>query len=179
MYVSLLPLFRLESRVPKKVGTLHYQEATIFDDPRMGAQLRYGSRDGTKADIYLYDLGLKDIPNNITSPRVTEFFQGSCGDVMAMAERGILLDLEVKASQYLHIPDNAPIPMYLWAAFYYRQAPGPRTDYEGMRYSHLALRTDKGYINKVRYTYPDTLVQHAAQNLMAFLIEWYNAVQSL
>jgi hypothetical protein len=175
--VTPLPLFKVESRLPKTVGTLRYHETTIFEDPKMGVQFRYASPEGVKADIYLYNFGLKDIPDDITSPRVTEFFQAACNDVRAVAQRGILLDLEVKASQYLHLPENAPLPLYLWAAFYYRQAPGPFTDYEGMRYSHLALRTDNGYINKVRYTYPDTLAESAAEDLLFFLADWYNAVQ--
>lgn len=172
-----IPLFKAESRLPKIVGSLRYHETTIFEDARMGVQFRYASPNGTKADIYLYNLGIKDIPNDITSPRVAEFYQAACSDVMAVAQRGILLDLEVKASQYLHLPDDAPLPMYLWAAFYYRQAPGPQTDYEGMRYSHLALRTDGGYINKVRYTYPDTLSEGGEQDLMIFLYDWHNQVQ--
>ena len=167
----------MESLLPKKVGELHHQETTIFDDPNLGVQIRYASPLGIKADVYLYNLGMSDIPDDITSSLVMEFFQGACGDVMAMAERGVLLDFEVRASQYLDILDAASLPIYMWAAFCYRQAPGPISGYEGMRYSHLALRSDRGYINKVRYTYHDTLAETAGEGLLLFLIEWYNAVQ--
>jgi hypothetical protein len=175
--MKTIPLFKSEQFLPQKVGLLQYQDVIQFDDDRMGVQIRYGLPNGVKADVYLYDLGLTDIPSDIMSPDVQEFFQAACGDVLTAAERGMLLDLEIKASQYLSLPDDAPIPMYLWAAFYYRQSPGPFTQIEGMRYSHLAVRTDKGYINKVRYTYPEALAQDASIGLVSFLMDWHKAVQ--
>jgi len=149
-----IPLFEQEQSLPRQVGLLLYQDVIFFEDERLGVQIRYALPTGVKADIYLYDLGLTDIPSDIEAPIVQEYFKDACADVFAGAKRGILLDLELKTSQYLYLPGNAPTPMYLWASFVYRQAPGPSTSYEGMRCSHLALRTDKSYINKYRYTYP-------------------------
>jgi hypothetical protein len=174
-----IPLFENEQSLPQRIGLLHYREVIHFDDKRLGVQVRYASPDGVKADVYLYDLGMTGIPSDIMSPIVQEFFKEACGDVFTAAKRGMLLDLEVKTSQYLYLPSGAPIPMYLWATFYYRQAPGPSTNYEGMRYSHLALRTDKGYINKVRYTYPDIGDENASLGLIAFLMDWHNVVQHI
>lgn len=174
-----IPLFEQEQSLPQQVGLLLYQEVIIFDDERLGVQIRYGLPTGVKADIYLYDLGLTDIPSDIEAPIVQEYFKGACGDVFAAAKRGILLDLEIKTSQYLYLPRNTPKPMYLWASFSYRQAPGPSTAFEGMRCSHLALRTDKGYINKVRYTYPDVGDENDSLGLIAFLMDWHNVVQHI
>jgi len=174
-----IPLFEREQSLPRRVGLLPYREATVYDDERLGIKIRYASVTGVKADIYLYDLGLTDIPSDIESPIVQEYFKDACGDVFVAEKRGILLELELKTSQYLYLPRDTPKPMYLWASFYYRQAPGPSTTFEGMRYSHLALRTDKGYINKIRYTYPDIGDENASRGLVAFLMDWHNVVQHI
>jgi hypothetical protein len=44
--------------------------------------------------------------------------------------------------------------------------------------SHLALRTDRGYINKVRFTYPESMEASAFPAFLTFLQEWTHAVQS-
>ena len=171
-----VPIFKTKEQIPQTLGKLQYIDFVEFEDKCLGIQLRYSSADETKADIYLYNLGRTDIPNDIESPQVEQIFQESCNGILLAADRGMLLDLEIKASQYLHLFDD-PKPAYLWAAFYYRQAASPFTNYEEMRYSHLALRTDDGCISKVRYTYPDYLAEDASVGLAVFLADYYTALQ--
>jgi len=174
--MTSIPLFRTEDALPAELGGLAYVGCDLYDDQRLGTKLRYG--DGaTKADAYLYDLGLASIPSDIRSGVVTEFFQQACGEVLALADQGKYLDLETRASQYLHLPDDAPDPMYLWAAFRYRQAPGPFVVDDGFRFSHVFLRTDSGYINKVRYTYPEHIAASVGADMIRFLLAWHEAVQ--
>jgi hypothetical protein len=106
-----------------------------------------------------------------------ECFQKSCGDVFAMADHGIYLDLESRASQYLHIPDDAPEPMYLWAGFYYRQVPDQLNAEEGFRFSHILLRTGAGYINKIRYIYPEHAHDTDSIDVVHFLFDWHEAIK--
>lgn len=172
-----IPIFGTEQRIPQKVGALQFQRLIQFDDERLGVQIRYSAPDGTKADVYLYNLGLSSIPEDLTSAAAQELFQSACDEVLGLADEKFYLDLQLLSSQHLHLPDNSPVPTYLWAAFYYQQAPGPLTQLEGKRYSHLALRTDRGFINKVRYTYPEDLAETAASGLVSFLFAWHNFVK--
>jgi len=174
--MSQIPLFQTEDTVPTELGELAYTGCDIYDDPRLGVKLRY-DRGMTKADVYLYDLGINPISEDVRSEQVMEFFQQSCNDILVAAERGIYNDLETRTSQYLHIPDNSPDPMYLWAAFYYRQAPAPGVVDEGYRYSHILIRTDGGYINKVRYTYPERVKNDASRDMIQFLLDWDAALR--
>ena len=98
-----------------------------------------------------------------------ELFQQACGEVLALGDRGMYLDLEVRASQYLHLPEDALEPMFLWAAFNYRQAAGPFVADKGFRSSHIFLRTDAGYINKVRYTHSEHADKGAGEDMIRFL----------
>jgi hypothetical protein len=176
--MNKFPIFNEERFVPRHVGSLQFQDVIRFDQESLGVQIRYDSPDGVKADVYLYDLGLTDISSDIQSPRVDDFFQQAAGSVLLAAEHGLLLDFEIKDSRYLVLPVTDPEPTYLSAVFYYRQAPGPHNHYDGMRYSHLAVRTDGGYVNKVRYTYPET-VGDAQEDVILFLTEWYIAVRAV
>lgn len=173
-----IPLFGTEDRLPLKLGKLSYVDIEIYDKKQLGVKIRYESGI-TKADLYLYDLGYDTIPEDIRSGLVTELFQKSCRDVLILADRGFYLDFEIKATKYFHLPYDAPDPMYLWAVFYYRQAQSVATVYEGFRYSHLFLRTDFGFINKVRYTYPERIAEEAEGGMISFLLEWHEAISKV
>jgi len=170
-----IPLFQIEDAVPTELGKLAYAGHELYEDSRLGVRLRY-ERGITKADVYLYDLGLQSIPSDIRSDSVMEFFQQSCAEILSLADRGMYLDIETRASQYLHLPDHAPDPMYLWAAFYYRQTPHPFVANEGFRFSHILLRTDGGFINKVRYTYPENAIATSSEDMVSFLLDWHDAI---
>lgn len=43
--------------------------------------------------------------------------------------------------------------------------------------SHLALRTDRGYINKVRFNQPEDAGEAGFAGFVAFTVEWTQAVQ--
>jgi hypothetical protein len=170
-----IPLFETEEAVPKELGALAFSRIDSYGDPRLGVGFRY-DRGITKADAYLYNLGLEQISDDIRSEQVLQFFRDACGEILLLAERGLYLDCETRTSQYLHLPDDNPDPMFLWAAFRYRQAPGPGVLDEDFRFSHIFVRTDRGYINKIRYTYPDRVKKDAAQDMIQFLIEWHAAI---
>lgn len=179
--MNVLPIFRDESRLPTRLAGLDFEGVHYYPQPGMGVSVRYGGPGVAKADAYLYDLGLTDVPTDLKSERVVEWFREACGGVFEAARRGVYSDLEVRASQFLHLPADAPEPFALWASFVYAQAPAPGVGYTGKRVSNLALRTDHGQINKVRYTYPDPGAGEAADAALAaflrFLVEWTDAVR--
>ncbi len=86
-----------------------------------------------------------------------EIFQHAFSDIAGLAERGDYQHFEVMTSQMLAMPPDSPDPIWLWAAIRYRpiMKAGVRSDAD--RISHLAVRSDGGYINKVRYTYSASL----------------------
>lgn len=175
-----IPLFGDESQLPAIIGGLAFEHVEYYPDPRLGVGIRYGTPTTAKVDAYLYDFGRADIPDDLRSPQVVEWFQEACQGVLVAAERGLYRDFEVLASQYLHLPPDAPDPFCLLASFAYRQVPGPdipEVTFAGRRVSNLALRTDRGYINKVRYTYPEDAGEAGFAGFLAFVAEWTEAVQ--
>ena len=177
--MNQIPVFGVEAFLPPVCGGLYLTHTEIFEDPRLGVSVRYQGSGSMRADVYLYNLGLPDIPTDLRSPDVLEWFQGAWQDVLTVAEYKQYLEMGQPTFQYFHIPPDKPEPFCLWASFSYRQAPGPEVLFVGRQISHLTLRTDRGFINKVRYSYPDMEEANEVQfrSFLGFLLEWTAAVQ--
>jgi len=166
--------------VPRRLAGLIFLDAVIYPDARFGVGFRYAGPGHLKADTYLYDLGVPDVPDRLDAPQVLEWFSAARNEVTTLARQGKYLDLEIRDdATALYIPADATTPLCLCTRFSYRQAAGSGIDFNGKRVSHLALRTDRGYINKIRYTYPDTdeFRETGQAGFILFLSEWTSAVQ--
>lgn len=208
----MIPLFGSKDGVPVSVAGLTLVDVIQYEDQRLGAEFRYGFPPICKADAYLYDLGLTEIPDDLQAPMVAEAFRQSYEGVLQAAKLGVTRDLEVLGRSILTVPGEPSTPFCYHASFAYRQnAHGPHrpegittlsnsdnyvvSDIGRMR-SHLAVRSDRGCINKVRFTYveratdppylgidPDELPEHlrddvAFAGFWNFLMAWTRAVQS-
>lgn len=178
--MSPIPVFGVESSIPLKCGGLSFNSVNYYDDPRLGIGIRYNGPELIYADAYLYDLGLSFITNDITSPEVIQWFQEACHGILRHAEMGSYLNLENVDSQFLYFPKDDPQPFWHWASFIYNPARGPDIGFTGKLMSHIALRTDRGFINKVRFSYPYTKEESEVGTrwFFAFLIDWTLAVQN-
>jgi len=176
-----IPVFVNESSLPRVIGGLPLSGVESHPDRNIGMSARYGVGADMRADVYLYDEGHNDIPSDLGSQDVLRFFQEACGAVDAAAKQGVYLDFEILATRFLHIPSDAPNPFCLWGVFTYRLPSSQGVSYLGTRVSHLALRTDRGYINKVRFTYPQDEDEGVEEinfdRFKSFLVEWSIAVQ--
>jgi hypothetical protein len=131
-----------------------------------------------KATTYLYNLGLENIPSDLKSGEVQAFYEQAYLDVLRTAACGLYLDLELNEPQLLYLSDDAE-PFCLCAEFAFRHAPESGVGFNGRCASHLALRTDGGFINKVRYTYPESEAgsNDGTDRLLGFMVEWTVLVQ--
>jgi hypothetical protein len=209
--VATIPVFGGEDRVPGSVAGLNLIDVIRYEDPRMGAEFRYGFPPICKADAYLYDMGLTGIPEDLRAQPVLEAFRQSYDGVMQTARIGITRDLEELGTSILTLPDEPSTPFCYYASFAYRQNEQPphvprgliadedreyvASDIGRVR-SHLAVRADRGFINKIRFTYveratepsylgidPAELPEHlrndvAFAGFWNFLLAWTRAVQS-
>lgn len=172
-----IPIFGDPASLPPEVAGLPFAGVEEYSEPGLGVGIRYGDARTAKADAYLYDLGLHSVPEDVRAAEVVGWFQEACQGVLMAAERGLYLDLQTEASQFLHLPPEAPDPFCLWGAFSYRQDPKAGAGFSGRRFSNLALRTDCGYINKVRYTYPEAAGEAGLRAFIAFLLAWTVLIQ--
>lgn len=176
--VNVLPIFGKESRLPAGVAGLRLAGVDYYPEQALGVGIKFHGP-GTNATVYLYNFGLTDVPADLRSDQVVGWFRSACNDVARAAGEGVYQDLELRTSQYLAVDAGATEPLGLWAAFAYAQAPAASEEAAQRRVSHVFLRTDRGYINKVRYTHPDTEDDQALHRFMAFVAEWTAIVQSI
>jgi len=177
--MNRIPIFWTEESLPPVCGGLEFRGVETYDDPNLGVGIRYQGPFSLHADVFLYDLGLSEIPQDLHSKEVIQIYQDSLDSLFAAAEAGRYLELENISTQYLHVPLDAPEPFCLWGIFTYRQAKGDDVLFTGKQVSHMTLRTDHGFINKVRYTYPDSedTEYEDFEGFLLFLLEWNDAVQ--
>ena len=176
--MNSIPIFAVEDNLPRHVGHLVLGDVRIYPEKAYGIRIRYVDAGGTKADIYLYDLNISTLPQDIRSPEMLQLFQMAYSDVMVAVQRGMYKNLEVMTSEYLHLPESAPEPTWMWSAFRYSQQEDTNVASTLDRVSHLALRTDRGFINKVRYTYLGHLEEQEFSRFLEFLIAWHRIVGS-
>ena len=204
-----IPIFVNIEALPPRVGILWLEGVATYEDPSAGVCFRYRYPENNdskpnndfddleiiaermggpkishrliKADAYLYNLGLSEIPKDITSEAMVEIFHYACSDIAAVVEQGHYSLFEVMKTAMLSVPPSAPEPMWLWAAMRYRQVnQPPHFEDDQDRVSHLAVRSDGMFINKVRYTYPASIPANLAYaDFLLFLFEWQYSVKQL
>ena len=128
------------------------------------------------ADVYLYTAGFAEIPTDLESAQMHDIFDASLNEIGVAAARGIYEGLEFMTRGSLALPPHALDPVWLWAVIRYRQADGAAVATRD-RVSHLAIRSDSGWIMKLRYTYPAVLPpQWAYNSFLVFAFEWKHSV---
>lgn len=202
-----IPIFRSEDELPHRVGILWLTDVEVYKNPDAGVSFRYYfyDRDAeagvkktdleilseivggphynfnpVKASTYLYNLGLPSIPKNLESDEMAEIFNHALADIFAVVNQGDYHKFEILQHGVLAVSPQLPNHKWLWVAMRYQQRKNDEGDDVQDRISHLAVRCDGGYINKVRYTYPATLPSKVAYSgFLLFLFEWKHAIDRL
>jgi hypothetical protein len=173
--MRFIPIFGTETAIPSVVAGLNFEQIEYYPEEAMGISCRFGdAEEGIKVDAYLYDNGLAEIPTNLSSQEVMGCFQEAVQGVHAAEQMGVYLDLKRHRMQYLHLPPDGPDAFCLWASFSYRQKPSAQVVFTGPRVSHLAVRADRGYFNKIRFTYPEDEAKERDRFgvFLRFVVEW-------
>lgn len=130
-----------------------------YDDPKLGVQVAYGAPGLGKADFYVFDFGLSQIPDGINSDFVRSAYSSADRDVQSFAAAGKYLDLEhlVPLGSVMR-PSKHELEWYV-AAYKFRTSQegseplvswllvtGYRNQFLKVRFSHLASRAKEGRV---------------------------------
>ncbi len=154
---------------PVNLGPLEFSGANKYDQPELGVSVGYQGEPLIKADIYIYDMGQKNLGAGLGSPAVSSHFREAKGDIFALEKMGRYQAVSVISEQptALNTP-GGELPT-LAACFKYSQTAGPGVAFTGPRISHLFLTAYKEVFVKVRFTYPETDKAQGDQALSQFL----------
>ncbi len=109
-----------------------------------------GATPPVKADVYLYDVGIQNLPEDLHSSQMDALFQQAIGVIEAVVSTGAYTHFEYLIADVLTVPPDCPEPTWIWLAMRYRQKPTTGTEVEEDRLSPLAMRAEAKYIHKVR-----------------------------
>lgn len=204
--MSVLPVFGNRGQVPASIGGLNLIDVVQYENPGMGAAFKYGFPPILTADAYLYNNGITNIPDDLRSRFFADSFRQQHQGILMMENVGTIRDVEVLQSSVLAHPNDRNTPLCFWSSFAYRhiqrevryrEDAGVARDGKGnisdvgRVISHLTMRPDRGYFNKVRFTYVERASDPAYFGVTAkdvpdpalhwflkFVSQWTYAVQT-
>ena len=141
---------------PREFAGLIFDGQTKYEQAALGYCLRYGGRDLLKADIYVYDNGIPNIPDGYDNETVKSEAVYAARVLEIIQERGQytgLVHLETGV-----VPQQGYIK-FVWDKFRYAQAPGKGVLYTGTRISETLLTGFRGKFLKIRLTYKEDNLQ--------------------
>ena len=134
---------------PGALAGLKLQGKQVYAKPEFGYSLRYQGRDLTKADIYVYDMGISGIPNGHES-KFVKSESASLGRVLQiMQKRGYYSGVKQLASGVAG--QEGPF-RFAWSKFEFFQKPG-KGRVAGMRVSESFITGFAAKFVKIRLSY--------------------------
>jgi len=161
-------IFADQSQVPDLVGQLGLMRFEPSDDPEQGSIFRYEAQTegggwlGANAFLYRRNLDLTD---GIDMPEVAAERDLSFKLLRANAIDPTTIGVAPIKCQ---MPGRQPVD-WQWASL--RCSPNIDTEI-----THVAVRVDRGYFNKVIYTYPAAIESIGRMAFVAFLDDWHRVV---
>lgn len=157
--------------LPGQLGPLKYLGVRHYENPALGVCIRYGEEGLIKADIFIYDLGKKNLGTGLQSPALTTHFDQVKGDLSTLEKMGRYKSLNQVSEQKISIETpRGGIPA-MSALFTYCQTAGPGTAFTGQRVSHLVLTAYRESFLKIRFTYPQNQKEQGAVAFRKFIAD--------
>ncbi|MCR4412630.1 MAG: hypothetical protein NUV77_09425 [Thermoguttaceae bacterium] len=121
----------------------------LFDRKALGYSVRYGSPLNIRVDVYVYNAGLRSIPDDLGAPVVRDQFERAKGDVHAARRQGLYQSVEELSQGEARLGRSPDAPRAHHARF--RIARG-----DEKLVSDLYLTVHRDHFVKIRCSRPDT-----------------------
>ena len=155
---------------PPSLGTLTYVDRKTYEQPELGYSVRYAGRKGFKADIYVYDLGMKDLGTGEAGAVVLEHQEMVIHNVFTMQKNGVYRGVQVVEQEELSWATARGVMPLQHALIEYSQVRTENSqETETPVVSHVLLTTFQGHFLKIRFTYSKSERIQGAAALRLFL----------
>jgi hypothetical protein len=143
----------------RMLATLSFVERNDYPESELGYSLRYQNDKLLKADIYVYDKGLKGLKDGISSQEIKAEMKSVFEGIQMMVEKGYYEDVEeLKQGERISHPHGIK---FLWTRYRLRQIEGAEIVYTGKRISDTFLLVKNGKFVKIRITTKESdLAEH-------------------
>jgi hypothetical protein len=152
-------------RFPFEVGEFRRIDLLLYPDDRLGVSIGYRLSDFGTLTLYLYDLGIPDIPDGPDSMLAGQAFDGAERDVVRGASERFGGGFGRVSADGATLPPRAAVPGFRMGAYEY-----PFSGKSGTPdISWLLVTGVRGKFLKIRYSCPATRREDCARSLDAFL----------
>ncbi len=153
----------------KKIGVLGFVERKDYEQKELGYSLRYESKDLLKANIYIYDLGITNLPEGIASQQVRKEMESVKAVVRQFEKSGYYRNVKELGGGERKFQNLKT--RFLWARYSYQQSAGdtgaptegritdavtgrriPDSSFNATRISDAFLLAKRGKFLKIRIT---------------------------
>ena len=146
------PPQNLLASLPAQVKTFTAEAPQAYEDKRFGVSIGYNDPSGTSITLYLYDLGVQDIPDGISSEIIRRAKEEAIGEVKEVEKLGIYSHIEVATDKEIDFGlDAGKTLKMLYVSFSYSL----KNQYFLPIFSDMYLTGFKGYLCKIRISRPE------------------------
>ena len=122
----------------------------------MGISVRYSLPGFFKADVYVYNGGLKNLGTGIAAEAVRPHFKEVQDAIRIMEKRGSYKGVKRLRRRKRALIAGAKKVAALMACYEYSEVPGRQNvEYEGKRISYILVTAYKDNFLKLRFTFPE------------------------
>ena len=152
---------------PAAIGSLRRWGVVSFAerDPGLGIAVRYTTNKGCRGDIFVYNLGLAEIPSDPDDQVIAQQLQQALGDIRTQERTGTYQDVSVQRSEVAHL-GGAGSPKVRHAVLSYVER-GKREE------SHLYVTGYKNHFIKIRFTFAEQ-VRESCLAALGELSGWWS-----
>jgi hypothetical protein len=156
---------------PARLGGLLLQGTESYGQQELGASVRYEGPQFLKADVFLYTLGIQQIPDGIDSELVKKHFESVSQDVLNAVRRGWYSSLVEVGHGTVQLGTSREGQRALYRCFEYDQNPSPTTATLERRRSYVILTGYRNHFVKIRFTFLANTKSYGELALKRFLID--------
>jgi hypothetical protein len=120
----------------------------LFDRKALGYSVRYDSPLNVRADVYVYNAGLRSVPDDLGAPVVRDQFERAKGDVHTARRQGLYQSVDELSQKEVRLGRSPDAPRAHHARFRIERG-------NEKLLSDLYLTVHQGYFVKIRCSRPD------------------------
>jgi hypothetical protein len=155
---------------PPELGAYKRGPITSYPDPKLGVKVEYIGPG--KADVFVYDMGLQEIPTGVDSQAVEEAFQQSLRGMTRLVSSPPASDGKKIIESTPEVKTDGKVAKLRLAVFTWQLATrdGPR-----LMSTHVIVTGFKNHFVKLLYTHPGEWQKETQTDLKALIVAFLEA----
>jgi len=142
------------SKLPAQIGEFIAEPVNKYDESEWGASIGYNSLNGTAVTVYIYDMGVAEIADGLSSDIVRQAKQDAMEEIKETVRSGVYAKYKLNEEKQiqLDIPGGKKLPAFFWSMYY--EVVMPEYNMNFPTHSSAYITGIKNHIFKIRVSRP-------------------------